>query len=83
MSRPLSKNKRNVIEFSMVLRSCGPAAMKGFFFGLAATTGFFELAATIRFLSQLLQDVFEPAATTCFFFEPAATTFFLSQLLQK
>jgi hypothetical protein len=31
MSRPLSKNKRDVIEFSMVLRGCGPAATKGFF----------------------------------------------------
>jgi hypothetical protein len=30
MSRPLSKNKRDVIEFSMVLRGCGPAATIGF-----------------------------------------------------
>jgi hypothetical protein len=36
------------------------------FFGLAATTGFFEPAATRSFLSQLLHDVFELAATNKF-----------------
>jgi hypothetical protein len=57
MSRPLSKNKRDVIEFSMVLRGFGPAATKGFFwsscykrfFGPAATKqdGLFRLRSFV------------------------------------
>jgi hypothetical protein len=62
MSRPLSKNKRDVIEFSMVLHGFGPAATKGFF-GLAATIGFFEPAATRRFFELAATRRFELAAT--------------------